>query len=90
MALLEQTQRGVLKFRAGSYTPFGHEWNRGAPHSFNGFMQQRFPQAASWALEIPYARAGTQEMTVEAARAFGHDVARATALYIEQEHHEKT
>jgi hypothetical protein len=84
MALLEQSQTGVLKFSALNCTPHGHEWNQGTSHTFNRFMRDNFPQSQSWAFEIPYAQAGGQEMPEVGARAFGSDVARATSLYIEQ------
>jgi hypothetical protein len=84
MALLEQSQTGVLKFSARNCTPHGHEWNQGTGHNFNRFMRDNFPQSQSWAFEIPYAQAGGQTMSEAGARAFGSDVARATSLYIEQ------
>jgi hypothetical protein len=84
MALLEQSQTGVLKFSARNCTPHGHEWNQGTSHTFNRFMRDNFPQSQSWAFEIPYAQAGGQTMSEAGARAFGSDVARATSLYIEQ------
>lgn len=84
MTLLEQSQSGILKFSANNCTPHGYEWNQGTSPSFNRFMQENFPQSVSFALEIPYAQAGRQPMSVAGARAFGSDVARAASLYMEQ------
>ncbi len=84
MALLEQSQSGILKFSARNCTPHGHEWNQGTSPTFNRFMRENFPQSVSFAFEIPYAQAGGQPMSIPGARAFGSDVARAAALYMEQ------
>ncbi len=88
-AVLEQTQQGPLRFRAKDCLPFGTAWNTNANtrqgKSFGNWAREAFPDARLVAsLELAYADALGDEVNADTARAFGRDLARALAKYLEQ------
>ncbi len=83
-SLLERSQRGGLRYSVASNIAFGVAWNQGGGHNARRYFQQNFPVRFASTLEVPYALAGGEMMTPQRARAFGHDVARAIALYLQR------
>jgi len=83
--LLEQVQRGPLVYRAKHNLPWGVGWNNAKePRSFGGWAGTLPEDPLVLSLEIPYATAGSKEVTDAAARAFGADLARAMRARLEQ------
>jgi len=85
--ILERVQRGPLLYRTTNNLAFGQGWN--VPKNFSAG-----PSISRWAAEIPgvklgtaiefpYASVGDQEINIDTARAFGHDLARAIREYLE-------
>ena len=81
---LRETQRGPLKYDARNYIPFGTSWNVEA----EGNSVQHFIGPAggrlAFTLEFPYALSAGRPVTAAGARAFGRDLGRAIARYVEQ------
>jgi hypothetical protein len=86
--ILQEVQRGPLKYRVSDNLPFGQAWNKNT--NYNGRMS-----CSRWAanlegirlatsFEFPYANAGGQEVTANNARAFGRDLAQAVREYLTQ------
>ena len=83
--ILEQTQTGPLKFSTEDNMPWGVGWNQSKKKSSNGKWTETLPGIlVGSSLELPYANAGGNPVTVESARAFGRDFARAVRLYLEK------
>ena len=82
--VLEATQRGPLGYRAVDNLPYGQAWNTqaGPPSSFGRWAAEQPNVRVGTSIEIPYANVGGTTVTVENARAFGHDLARALAQYL--------
>jgi hypothetical protein len=84
--ILEQVQSGPLVYRAKHNLPYGTAWNTGKEPS----MAQRWAGSLpgvllATTLEIPYAEVGGAPVTIESARAFGRDLARAMRRYLEKQ-----
>jgi len=86
--ILEAVQAGPLVYRASDNLPFGKAWNTGASFgggkSFSRWAGELPGVTLSASFEIPYANAAGGTVTAEAARAFGHDLAKALRRYLEQ------
>lgn len=82
--VLEAVQRGPLHYRAADNLPSGQAWNtaEGPPRSFGRWAATQPNVRIGTSIEIPYANVGATTVTVENARAFGHDLARALAQYL--------
>jgi len=81
---LESVRTGPLPYRAASTLPYGQGWNVRKPEStlvpFSRWMIAHAPGTPSVAtIEFPYANADGAMVTASSARAFGRDVAYATA-----------
>ena len=85
--LLEETCRGPLPVRAQDFLPFGTGWNRAGTYA-------QGMSCAAWAagiegvalastIEIPYADVQGAEVNAESAAAFGADLARTLARYLD-------
>lgn len=85
--ILERTGEGPLPYRAADNLPFGTAWN--TSNNFRGgkAITRWTPELRDVRLavsfEIPYAIAGGVEVLPGRARAFGRDLARALALYLQ-------
>jgi hypothetical protein len=68
--------------------PFGTAWNTGANSggrvSFGRWAATIPDVWLASTIEIPYANASGQAVTAESARAFGHDLARAFYIYLQE------
>ena len=85
--ILEDVCAGPLPYRAADNLPFGAAWNTGTDdpklQSFSGWAAALPGMRVATTIETPYANAAGQEVTADAARALGHDVARAIKTYLE-------
>jgi len=86
--ILEDVQRGPLVYRVSDNLPFGKAWNTGLNYAA-GKSCGRWAGAIDGmrlaaSFEIPYANAGGQPVTAEAARAFGRSLAQAIRQYLER------
>ena len=85
--ILERAREGPLPYRAADNLPFGTAWN--TSNNFRGgkAITRWTPELRDVRLavsfEIPYAIAGGVEVLPGRARAFGRDLARALALYLQ-------
>jgi hypothetical protein len=82
-AILESSQRGELIYRAENDIPYGEGWNKDVGTACGAYLSRRHPVAFACGVETPYALAGGRTVTEAGARAFGRDLARATALYLQ-------
>jgi hypothetical protein len=86
-ALLETARRGPLPFSAPDFLAFGAAWNTAQNYrdgiSFARWVAQIPGVALATTIEIPYADASGAEVNQETARAFGADLARALANYLD-------
>ncbi|MBM3335306.1 peptidase M14, partial [Candidatus Sumerlaeota bacterium] len=86
--ILESVQRGPLVYSAENNMPFGKAWNTGANEgnlkSFGRWAAEIPGIIAGTSIEIPYANVSGKAITPETARAFGHDLARALRVFLEQ------
>lgn len=84
--ILESIRQGPLPFSSKHNLPFGTSWNteknQAAGWSFSRWAASQEGIRAAATLEIPYANAGGVEVTPDAARALGRDLARAIRLYL--------
>ncbi len=86
-ALVEQAQRGPLRFRSADNMPYGTKWNtdknvsEGKPF---GTWVRELPGVTGSTIEIPYANAHDIPVTADSARAFGHDLARAIRRFLQE------
>jgi hypothetical protein len=84
--VLEQVQRGPLKYRAADNLPFGQAWNTG--NNFGDHMScsmwaaQLAGTGMATSLEVPYANAAGHSVDADSARAFGRDLTRAVRQYL--------
>jgi hypothetical protein len=80
-AILEEIQKGPLRFSRVNNMPFGKAWNTAANYkegmSFGRWTASRPGIRAAGTLEIPYANIGGVEVTAAAARLLGRDLARS-------------
>jgi hypothetical protein len=85
--ILEESQTGPLLYAARHNLPWGRSWNNSPPDDMRSFSRwaTSLPgvQVAS-TIEFPYAVAGGQPVTPDAARAFGNDLATALRLYLQR------
>jgi hypothetical protein len=88
-AILEDTERGVLRFRAAGNMPWGTSWNNasdlGQQQNSRGWASGLPGMGVASTIEIPYANVEGQTVTAESARAFGADLAHALRTYLEEE-----
>lgn len=86
-ARLESVRTGPLPFHAADNLPYGREWNTDANYakglSFAGWVAATTTAPLVATLELPYANARGVEVAADSARAFGADLARALAAYLE-------
>lgn len=86
--LLESVMQGALPFHAEGFLPFGSSWNTAANTGdglgLAGFAAVLAGVELASAIELPYANVGTADVTAGSARAFGADLARAIAVWVEQ------
>jgi hypothetical protein len=86
--LIESVQQGPLVYRAADNLPFGKAWNRGTgdPNlkSCSRWTSELPGIRVATAMEIPYANAAGKEVTADAARAFGRDLARAMKQFLDR------
>ncbi len=86
--ILRRVQRGPLVFDPADNLPWGKDWN--VPSSFEKgkgcakWMEERPGILIGTSIEIPYANANGQVVTAEAARALGHDLARAIRGFLSE------
>lgn len=84
--ILRTTQTGTLIYNPQQDCPFGVEWNTGRDASnAEGYAMDVAQVPLVFAWEIPYGIAGGKLVTAGGLRLFGRDIARATAIYL-QEH----
>jgi hypothetical protein len=85
--ILESVRKGPLPYLAESSLPFGTGWNTasnyGKQKSCSRWGSEQPGVLMASTIEIPYANVGTVTVTVENARAFGQDLARALRLYLQ-------
>jgi hypothetical protein len=85
--ILESVCKGQLPYSAKSSLPFGTDWNTaknyGKLKSSSRWAGEQSGVRLATTIEIPYANVGTTVVTADNARAFGHDLARAVRLYLE-------
>jgi hypothetical protein len=86
--VLESTRTGPLPYHVEDNLAFGQAWNTDKNYasgkSFGRWAGELPGIDIATAIEIPYANAGGVAVTPESARAFGHDLARALRLYLEE------
>jgi hypothetical protein len=84
--ILEAVQRGPLVYDSKNNLPFGQAWNvgEGPPRSFSRWAANLPGVRVATSIEIPYANAGGRPVTVESARALGHDLAQAMRRFLEK------
>jgi hypothetical protein len=84
--VLEDVQRGPLKYQAADNLPFGQAWNTGKNYgdrmSFSMWAAQLKGIGLATSFEIPYANAAGRPVDADSARAFGRDLARAVRQYL--------
>jgi len=81
--ILEDAQTGPLRFDAKCNFPWGEGWNKGSkPRSCARWAETLPGVMLGTVLEVPFANAGGKPVTVESARAFGRDVARALRRFL--------
>jgi len=82
--VLAAVQRGPLHYRVADNLPYGQAWNttEGPARSFSRWAAAQPNARIGTSIEIPYANVGETTVTVENARAFGHDLARALAQHL--------
>lgn len=86
-ALLEAGRRGPLPYAAAGDLPFGTAWNTGTGSEGKGMRRWAEEQPGcllSTAFEIAYADASGVAVYPDGARAFGADLARAVAAFLDQ------
>jgi len=85
--VLQAVSSGPLPYRAADNLPFGKAWNTGTGspklQSFSSWAAALPDMQVATTIEVPYANASGQEVTADAARAFGRDVARAIKAYLD-------
>lgn len=87
--MLEDVRRGPLPFRASDSLPFGKDWNTdrnySAGTSFCRWVRDIPGVRLATTFEIAYADASGVAVTADGARAFGADIFRALARYLEDD-----
>ncbi|MHC4400083.1 MAG: M14 family zinc carboxypeptidase [Planctomycetota bacterium] len=82
--ILQGLQTGPLLHDPKHNLPWGQKWNTlKEPRSCSRWMALQPGVLVATTLEIPYANVGGQTVTVESARAFGHDLAGALRRFLE-------
>jgi hypothetical protein len=85
--MLEESQRGPLRYAAFNNLPFGRGWNKASNYEGGkscGAWTAELPDISfGTSIEIPYANANGQEVNAGSARLLGRDLARAIRLYLE-------
>jgi len=82
--ILEQVQTGPLVYQMKHNIPWGRAWNTlKEPRSCSRWTAGLPGVLVGTTIEVPYANAGGKAVTVETARALGHDLARAMRRYLE-------
>lgn len=84
--ILEEVQRGPLRYSQTSNIPYGTSWNvrtSGIGYSCSRWMGMQDTIYFGASIEIPYADAGGVEVNPRTARALGRDLARAFRSYAE-------
>lgn len=83
--ILEQVQTGTLRYEAKHNLPWGKAWNTlKEPKMFATWAANLPDIALATTLELPYATAGADAVTVESARALGGDLSCALANFLDQ------
>ena len=85
-SLLEQTQRGPLRYRALHNLAYGVSWNNaehGIDRTSAAWMGSLEGIRLAATIELPYAHAGGNDVTAATARAFGADLARAIRRWLD-------
>lgn len=84
--ILQETQTGTLVYRVSDNLPSGKGWNTGANYgskkSCSKWMREQEGVKLATGIETPYALAVDKIVTAEAAREFGHDLARSMYHYL--------
>jgi len=77
--------RGPLPYDPATTLPHGVDWNNftGPPRSCSAWMATQPACRLATTIELPYALAGGEMVTADKARAFGDDLARALAAFVE-------
>ena len=86
--ILERVRTGPLPYHAADNMPFGVSWNTakntpGSQKSFSMWASELPGIRLATSIEIPYANAGGETVTVDSARALGADLGRAIRRYLE-------
>ena len=85
--VLEECQRGPLRYAALNNLAFGRGWNTASNYDGGkscGAWTSELPGISfGTTIEIPYANADGQEVNAGSARLFGRDLARAIRIYLE-------
>ena len=80
---LEKVQSGPLVYRVRHNLPYGVAWNTEKEPSMAQRWAGSLPGVSlATTLEIPYADVGGAPVTIQSARAFGRDLARAIRGYL--------
>ncbi len=80
---LQEVQRGPLVYHPKHNIPHGVGWNTGdQPRSCARWAAMLPGTHTAVTVELPYATAGGKPVTIESARAFGHDLARAIRKHL--------
>lgn len=87
--ILESTRKGPLPYHAKGNIPYGTAWNTASNttdgHSFGEWSRTLPGIRIGGSIEIPYANIEGAEVTADAARALGRDLARAIYAYLAME-----
>jgi hypothetical protein len=85
--VLEEIAAGPLPYRASHNLQHGQAWNASANYSagrsFSRWAEELEGVRLSAAFEIPYANAGGHAVTPSSARVFGHSLAKALRIYLD-------
>jgi hypothetical protein len=86
-SILEDVNAGPLPYRASNNLQHGESWNSSgnyaAGQSFSRWAEGIAGVRLAASFEIPYANAGGRQVTPDSARAFGHAIAKAVRIYLE-------
>jgi hypothetical protein len=84
--ILQQVQTGPLVYDPKHNLPAGQKWNiLKEPRSCSRWTATLPGILVATTIELPYANVAGTPVTAESARAFGHDLARAIRVYLEEQ-----
>ncbi len=84
--LIEKNITGELQYYHDNFLPYGEAWNKAKSFSkgrnFKNWGIEELGPPLSTSMEVPYANVSGTALTLENARAFGHDLAKAIQAYL--------